>query len=205
MREGSTSKKTRLTRILTSNWRSLAPLGYPDYEIDEHGQVRSWKTTHRGLRAVEPHILRPDKVYGYNYYWLINGEGRKTFRGGRLALLGRRGPPPTPKHEACHKNGKRDDDRITNLYWGTKKQNAADQERHGTRIRGDRHPSRTRPERLRRGDTHPQSKVPDAELPTVRKLRAEGWSQKRIAERYGVTQAWVSLFLSGGTRATKTA
>jgi hypothetical protein len=198
--EESTSKNTGSPRISTSNWRSLAPLGYPDYEEDGQGNIRSWKTTRRGVRAAALRILRPDKVHGYNYYWLINEKGKKTFRGGRLVLLSRRGPPPTVKHEACHKNGKRDDDRLSNLYWGTKKQNAEDQVRHGTRIQGDRHPSRTHPENLRRGDTHPQSKVPDAELPVIHELRSKGWSQKKIANRYGVTQAWVSLFLRSGTR-----
>jgi hypothetical protein len=42
------------------------------------------------------------------------------------------GPPPTPKHEGAHDNGVREDNRLSNLFWKTSKENKADKIRHGT-------------------------------------------------------------------------
>ena|GEM_PF-2439840 len=47
------------------------------------------------------------------------------------------GPPPTPKHQSCHWNGVRNDNRPCNLRWGTVKSNHADMVRHGTQPTGE--------------------------------------------------------------------
>lgn len=62
----------------------------------------------------------------------------KTFRVSHLvaaAFLG-----PRPDGLIClHENGDQLDDRAANLYWGTYVENAADRERHGRTVRGERH------------------------------------------------------------------
>jgi len=42
--------------------------------------------------------------------------------------------------ETCHNNGNHTDNRLSNLRYGTHKQNMADKIKHGTSVRGDRHP-----------------------------------------------------------------
>jgi hypothetical protein len=49
----------------------------------------------------------------------------------RLVLGGFVGPCP-PGQEACHENGDRSDNRLTNLRWDTPSNNNLDKHRHGT-------------------------------------------------------------------------
>lgn len=46
-------------------------------------------------------------------------------------------------------------------------------------------------------------KVSDADIQAMRKLRAEGWMQEGIAERFGVSESFVSLVLRGKRRAER--
>ncbi len=41
------------------------------------------------------------------------------------------------------------------------------------------------------------SKLTEADIPEIRSLRADGWTQKAIGDRFGVTQAMISLILAG--------
>lgn len=45
--------------------------------------------------------------------------------------------------QACHKNGKKQDNRLSNLRWGTPSENQADRERHGTGRIGKPKPVKT--------------------------------------------------------------
>jgi len=47
-----------------------------------------------------------------------------------------------------------------------------------------------------RGDLNSQCKISDAEIEELFSLRAEGWKQKALAERFGITQPHVSKILS---------
>ena len=49
-----------------------------------------------------------------------------------------KGPPPDPKMEACHNDGNKDNNRLSNLRWDTKKNNKADMVKHGTAQRGEK-------------------------------------------------------------------
>ncbi len=64
----------------------------------------------------------------------IKGKGRMV---SRLILLTFVGPCPAGM-ECCHYNGRRDDNRLSNLRWDTRASNAADTRRHGTYVRGEK-------------------------------------------------------------------
>ena len=51
-----------------------------------------------------------------------------------------------------------------------------------------------------RGDRNSQVKVAEAQLAELRALRADGWTQAALGERFGITQAQVSKILSGKKR-----
>lgn len=64
-----------------------------------------------------------------------------------------------------------------------------------------RHWMRQRPEDIRRGDEHPYTKIPDAEVSKIRKEYARGLvTYAEIAARYGVTKACIYRIVHRLTR-----
>lgn len=116
-------------------WRAIAKyVGY--YEISSLGRLRS-------LDRVIPHarhgtIRRRGKILAPSVKNKYGHLGTTLFCGNRgeqvwihiLVLETFVGPCP-PKMECRHLNGEPDDNRLDNLAWGTRKQNAADRKRHG--------------------------------------------------------------------------
>lgn len=109
-------------------WKPIP--GFPEYEVSNTGQVRSYKWKCRGPNA--PVLLQP----GANAqgYWTVvlrrNGQSYTKVIG-RLVLAAFRGPCPS-NHEMCHYDGNRKNDYLDNLRWDTHKANMADAVRHGT-------------------------------------------------------------------------
>lgn len=117
-----------------TEWRPV--LGFEGrYEVSDDGRVRS--------------VTRTTKIRDGRQYTFV-GQERKTFlvkgyphlsikRNGRhvnkyvhlLVCEAFYGPRPSPQHEARHLNGNPLDNRVENLAWGTKSENAQDTIRHG--------------------------------------------------------------------------
>lgn len=99
-------------------WRPIPT--FPGYEASDDGRIRS--------RRCE---LKPWVTNGYLTVGLRR-DGR-TFRRSvhRLVLLAFRGIPADGM-DACHRNGRRQDNRLSNLYWGTRSANIRDAVAHGT-------------------------------------------------------------------------
>lgn len=92
----------------------------------------------------------------------------------RLVLLAFVGVTAT-KMDACHNNGNRTDNRLSNLRWDTRKGNMSDTISHGTRYLAERVVTR----KLSKND--------------VVHIRSDHRSQIEIAANYGVTQSTISL------------
>lgn len=68
---------------------------------------------------------------GYHMVSLTSpGRTRKYAYVHDLVLAAFRGPKPAGK-ESCHRNGKRTDNRLRNLRYGTRSENAIDRKKHG--------------------------------------------------------------------------
>ena len=118
---------------IEEEWRSI--LGYEGlYEVSNFGHVRRSMDSGvaKGRRNKEG-ILVPRQVRGgYGAVSLSRNGHVEQCKISRLVLAAFVGEVPFLHTESRHKNGKRKDDRIKNLLWGTKEDNMLDAARHGT-------------------------------------------------------------------------
>lgn len=116
---------------MQENWISVP--GYEDlYEVSDHGNVRS-------LRGGIARNLKIGKTRGGYRSIILSRDGKtKNYRMNRLVLIAFYGDQP--QLQACHVNGKRTDNRLENLRWGTIAQNNADRVLHGTILKGEQQP-----------------------------------------------------------------
>lgn len=114
---------------LTERWRPVP--GFPGYQISDLGRVRSNK---RG----DWRLLAQDTTRDGHKRLTLRVDGKTVGRTvHRLVLEAFVGPCPEGM-EACHNNGKADDNRAENLRWDTHEANIADKCKHGTVVRGER-------------------------------------------------------------------
>lgn len=124
-------------------WRHIA--GFESlYSVSSLGRVRSEAQLvirRTGNYRMKQRILRPGA--GVKSKYLSVGLGpkakRETHYVHELVLTAFKGPRPGGE-ESCHKDGNRQNNRTENLRWGTRKENHADKNLHGTSPQGERHP-----------------------------------------------------------------
>jgi hypothetical protein len=107
------------------------------YEVSNIGRVRSilrkgMKDAAAGRNYGGKIIKRTlHKRTGYFVVTLSNKNYRKQVSLHRLILSSFKGDAPEGM-ECCHENGDRQDARLENLRWDTRKNNHADKKKHGT-------------------------------------------------------------------------
>ena len=119
--------------------------GYPGYRAGSDGTIWScWRQTRapvgRGFITFQSDEwvqvfgeVRARNTDNYRYISIRSSAGnRQAVAAHRLVLLAFVGPPPTPKHQACHYDGNRLNKQIETLRWDTSKNNHAETKRHGT-------------------------------------------------------------------------
>lgn len=157
--------------------------GFTRYRVGTDGTLWSGQNT-CGRPAPWRLMRRRPGRGGYVHVVLRNDEG--TLVGvdvHALVLRAFSGPCPVGM-ESRHKNGKRDENRLENLCWGTHKSNAEDARRHGTD-----------PTRERNG----HAKLTWDAVRAIRRLRAAGERVGEIARCYGVVPASVTMICNGST------
>lgn len=125
----------------TERWKPI--LGTDGkYEVSNQGRVRSWVTRGGGHRP-SPKILRTPPHYrsGYRNFTCRPGPGGRKKKVSTAVLETFKGPRPAKDHEVSHINGNRQDDRLGNLAWETKKRNQERKAEHGNSLHGGKHPS----------------------------------------------------------------
>jgi uncharacterized protein (DUF433 family) len=196
---------SEVEKLPSEEWRAV-PDFEDRYEVSNLGRVKSF------ARRRE-RILKATPCCGYLQVGLSE-DGQVTYKKVHaLVLTAFVGPCPEGM-ESRHLNGDRQDNRLINLCWGTKLENAADKHRHGTMARGDRSGPRLHPELLVRGDQHWTRQHPDRVLrgenngsakltdDAVRDIVARwraGETQIALAKEYGVTDVIVSAICRGET------
>lgn len=158
----------------TEIWKPV--LGWPLYEVSDHGRVRSWKQHGRSkiMPSVPKVLAQAPTGHGYPHVTLSHEGASKSFQIHTLVLTAFVGPRP-PKLDCCHDDGTRTNNHLGNLSWGTRKKNFEDRDRHGRTPRGE--------------------KVGGSKLTAdqVIAIRADHRTHVAIAPDYGVSRATISL------------
>lgn len=146
------------------------------YDVSSFGRVRN----RRG------HFLAmPMHKSGYLQVQLWNHGEFKTCLVHRLVTLAFRGPPPSDRHEAAHKDGNRCSNHEENLHWLLPVDNCRDRNVHGTTARG-----------MRNG----KAKHPDATVARARALRCQGEKYTVIAKALNLNAGTVYGWINQGKR-----
>lgn len=175
-------------------WRAV--VGFEGrYEVSADGRVRTVLTRVAERYKADLRIRVGSR--GYLVVSLRDAAG-KSYLVAVHKIVARAflGPCP-PGMQVAHNDGTRTNANASNLRYATPAENQADRVAHGTDNFGDRNPARMRPERLARGERNGASKLTGQ---AVRELRADhgrGLGQKRLARKYGVSQATVWDILAG--------
>jgi HNH endonuclease/NUMOD4 motif-containing protein len=174
--------------------RWLPVVGYEGlYEVSDRGHVRGLdRMVRTGSRwGTESQRMQRGRIlafgsrgYGYWFVHLSRAGKASAFYVHRLVLEAFVGPCPEGM-EALHGPGGRRDNRWPeNLSWGTRSQNARDRTRDGTMVRGIQiFHARLNPDAVRE----------------IRRLTADGVSQREIARRFDVSKRTIGLIVRGET------
>lgn len=152
------------------------------YEVSDAGRVRSRVKRWKG----GPRVLRPCQVNVGNgrrprYAVILIREGKRhSLLVHRLVLIAFVGPCP-PGKESRHLNDDPSDNRLENLAWGTRLENAADAKRNGIR---------------RTGERNGRAKLTREQVLYVRAQRGKV-TQQRLADELGVNQTTISSIQLG--------
>lgn len=176
-----------MTNVI-EDWRGIP--SFPCYEASSLGSIRSLAHVtphgHRRQSTVLSQHLAKD---GYCVVTLLQGCKKRPYRVHLLVAEAFLGPRPEGA-DVRHGPGGQQDNSAANLSYGTRAENEQDKKRDGTFNHGG---SKT-------GEENQNAVLTTEKVLQLRKLRAAyGYSQKELAEHFGITQATVSQILSRKT------
>jgi hypothetical protein len=165
--------------------------GFPAYRVTPDGQVWTcWKranTLGRGKGYVLGDTWKPMKFghnqYGHKQIGLNNGDGKGQIPHlvHRLVLETFVGPCP-PGMQCRHMDGDPGNNHVSNLSWGTARQNQLDRRRHGTSMEGVK---------------HPMVRFTEEQILSIIAELNSGARQIDVAAKYGTKQGHISNIYRG--------
>ena len=160
-----------------TQYRPIA--GFDGYAVGDDGSV--WSNRSLNGQGYGPwHRLAGFIARGY---WRVNlrRKGRIEKRSvHRLVLEAFVGEQP--ELQVRHLNGKRTDNRLQNLAWGTAADNAIDREGHGKTLRGTE---------------HGRKKLTEDDVREIRALVAGGVTKTDVAAQFGIGRTTVRHIVTG--------
>lgn len=172
-------------------WRVIAE--FPEYVVSNYGDIRRVDIDSRNHKLTGRN-LKQTVVRGYANVTLCQSGIMRNRRVNRLVCEAFHGRPPSLDHHAAHDDGISLNNYYKNLRWAMPIDNEADKRRHGTAAVGEKHWSKSMPERRARGIGHGRSKLTDDD---VRKIRIADGKQREIARTFGVSQRTIWNIKSG--------
>jgi hypothetical protein len=169
-------------------WKEIPD--FTGYEASTHGRIKSfWRRVCLGARngskfvvdSQPQRFLKPSvNRLGYLIVHPKKDRGKRhNIAVHKLVLNTFVGPCP-PGMEACHYDGKRANNNLTNLRWDTPTNNQADRKKHGTNIYTGRPPETCF------GERNNSAKLKESQVLEIRSLCAQGYSRKNVAKVFGV-------------------
>jgi hypothetical protein len=147
---------------IDGNFREIP--GYEGYYVTQNGVIVS---TRKGA----PKVVKT-QVNDEGYHVLITSiDGFRTSlrRARAIALAWIPNDDPINKIHACHNDGSKDNDTVSNIRWGTFVENMADKRIHGTGYTGG-----------------PVKKLDDAKATAIRMAHSAGRAIRALALEYNV-------------------
>jgi hypothetical protein len=172
--------------LATEEWRPV--VGFERwYAVSSLGRVMR---TAPARNSRVGRILKPQGLPAkYLFVYLYRGIFTRRMTIHRLVLSAFIGDEPDL--QANHIDGVKGNNRISNLEWVTAAQNLAHASRIGLLPTGENHWSKTKPERIPRGEAHSQSKLTESDVVEIRRLRTQGISFAKIGKRYHVSDTTI--------------
>ncbi len=173
-------------------WREV--VGYEGlYEVSNLGEVRSL-ARRVGCSGGRTRVRKPRLLYPFmsaKEYWRVTltdpGGTKKSHRLHHVVATAFLGDRP-PGLLALHRDDDKSHNALSNLYYGTHKQNVADATRNGKR--------RTV---VSLGERHGSSRLKEKDIPKILEMRAAGMSGAAIARSFGVHGMTIHGVLRGMT------
>ncbi len=170
--------------------RWLPVVGFEEaYQVSDLGRVRSLDRQrayrcfgYEGVRLFPGRLLgqRLDR-HGYLVVALSLPGAKLRLRKVHILVLEAFSRPHVSGEQTRHLDGTRDNNRLSNLAWGTATENSDDRNRHGT---------------VPRGDLSGRSRLREVDIPLIRTMRNDGRTLKDIASRFGVSKGAISHVLA---------
>lgn len=151
--------------------------GFRRYKVGDDGSA--WRVKKDGIWRK---LKQTKTATGYVRYGLHQHKKTTYIYGHRLVLEAFVGPCP-PGMECRHLDGDPGNNRLTNLAWGTPKDNAADKVKHGTINVGKSY---------NRGTDHPTVVLDEERVRRIRKSLADGTTQAEVARSEGVSYGCIA-------------
>jgi hypothetical protein len=146
--------------------------GWTGYAVTDSGEVWSCRNRKKpGWFCPHWTKLKPTHHRWWSCVYFFDGRGRaakKTVKIHRLVMLCFAGPCPKGK-EVAHNNGNPNDNRLENLRYDTRQNNAMDAYLHGTGVQGE---------------THGMHKLTEEKVREIREKAAAGTPIRQIAFVY---------------------
>lgn len=155
---------------MSETWKPF-PGFESDYEVSNLGRVR-----HARSLEVRSNAKNDSGMHILNLY--SNGRNHMVYV--HIAVCTAfNGPPPFDGAKCLHWDDDHDNNKATNLRWGTLKENQADLKRNG-KTTGHR------------GELNGKAKLTADAVREIRNLRKRGKSPKELSEMFGISSATIS-------------
>lgn len=164
-------------------WKDIPE--FDGYRISNEGLLQSCfvRGSRSHLSAEWREVQAHESNNGYMQVTLYRRGARHLHRIHVLVLLSFVGPRPSG-FQACHLNGNRKDNCLSNLRWDSVSANHADKNTHGTMSKGSR---------------HGQSRLNETQIVEIRSLFGDGVPTKEIGRRFGVSATAIHWIKTGRT------